>query len=109
MKKEEVIEYQTVKRDVYEEYSCMLLRDNELSKQEALLAGLMRLSDKDGELKIGVIQRDELCGVFGMSMAEFNNALSRYRKIGILISSGEFLQFKNELGIKSDKLYLFVR
>lgn len=109
MKSREVVDYQTVKNDIYEEFACILLRDKELSKQEALLAGLMRVCDRDGTLRLGVVQREDYCRVFGMSMAEFNNALVRYRKAGLLISSGDYLTFANGMDIKTPKLYIFIK
>lgn len=109
MDKVQLIDYQTVKKDIYEEYTCMLLRSNELSKEELILAGLMRISDREGCAKLNRELRESICFELGIKISQFNNALTRFRKLNILYSSGEYIKFNSKLMLSGENKFIFIR
>jgi hypothetical protein len=109
MDKRQVIDYQTVKKDMYEEFSCILLRSNELSKEELLLSGLMRLCDDEGCIKLWREFRTSICASLEISESQFNNAMSRFRKLKILYSSGEYVKFSDKFMIGKENKFIFIR
>ncbi len=92
-----VAKYQSVKDSLIDEYVCMLLSINKMTKEQRLMGLIMADADSNGMADINLPTKNHLCHVVGIDKNTYKFYISKWKKSGIIKTDGSELTFKKYL------------
>ncbi len=99
-------DYQVVGK-LHDNLSRMLLNNNKLTKEELLLSTLMQMANGSYAIRVCQEVRVKLLEYVGIENGTYNNYISGFKRKGIIIISGDFIQFgKIKVNRFTDKIVL---